>query len=191
MGSRRGMWGHHKGTRQLSKHIFWIFNWWQLAVTYAYTFILILLILFFSICKLSPIWVLKSKSLKFYFQAPHAEAAVKLEHDKGDNRSSDEEISMEESVLQHLENLTSQVVQVLCFGFTSVILWSNGQVYWICARPVTKQLTEETRICFRDSLYRLAGNSKHDACQSRNAMPDQDSTRLVRMLSYFHWWTRV
>lgn len=55
------------------------------------------------------------------------------------------EISMEESVLQHLEYLTSQ-------------------------------LTEETRICFRDSLYRLADNSKHDdACQSRNAMPDQDS----------------
>ncbi|XP_015063200.1 protein LNK3-like [Solanum pennellii] len=80
-------------------------------------------------------------------KAPQAEAAVKLEHDKGDNRSSDEEISMEESVLQHLENLTSQ-------------------------------LTEETRICFRDSLYRLAGNSKHDACQSRNAMPDQDSMRF-------------
>lgn len=59
---------------------------------------------------------------------------------------SDKEISMEESVLQHLENLTSQ-------------------------------LTEETRICFRDSLYRLADNSKHhDACQSRNTMPDQDST---------------
>lgn len=78
-------------------------------------------------------------------KASQAEVAVKLEHDKGDNRVSDEEISMEESVLQHLENLTSQ-------------------------------LTEETRICFRDSLYRLAGNSKHDACQSRNAMPDQDST---------------
>ncbi|KAL3349309.1 hypothetical protein AABB24_022442 [Solanum stoloniferum] len=80
-------------------------------------------------------------------KAPQTEVAVKLEHDKGDNKVSDEEISMEESVLQHLENLTSQ-------------------------------LTEETRICFRDSLYRLAGNSKHDACQSRNAMPDQDSTRF-------------
>ncbi|KAK4739000.1 hypothetical protein R3W88_002697 [Solanum pinnatisectum] len=78
-------------------------------------------------------------------KAPQTEGAVKLEHDKGDNRVSDEEISMEESVLQHLENLTSQ-------------------------------LTEETRICFRDSLYRLAGNSKHDSCQSRNAMPVQDST---------------
>ncbi|CAN4111361.1 unnamed protein product [Withania somnifera] len=52
---------------------------------------------------------------------------------------------MEESVLQHLENVTSQ-------------------------------LTEQTRICFRDSLYRLADNSKHDSRQSRNPRPDQDST---------------
>ncbi|KAK4379137.1 hypothetical protein RND71_000999 [Anisodus tanguticus] len=80
-------------------------------------------------------------------KAPHAEVAVKLEHDRRDNRVSDEEISMEESVLQHLENLTSQ-------------------------------LTDETRICFRDSLNRLADNSKHDACQSRNAVPDQDSVRF-------------
>ncbi|MCD7465534.1 hypothetical protein HAX54_001479 [Datura stramonium] len=79
--------------------------------------------------------------------APQAEVALELEHDKGDSRLSDEEISMEESILQHLENLTSQ-------------------------------LTAQTRICFRDSLYRLADNSKHDAFQSRNAMPDQDSTRF-------------
>ncbi|PHT40990.1 Cilia- and flagella-associated protein 20 [Capsicum baccatum] len=78
-------------------------------------------------------------------KAPQPEIAVKLEHDKGDSRVSDKEISMEESILQHLENLTSQ-------------------------------LTEQTRICFRDSLYRLADNSKQDACQSRNAMTDQDST---------------
>ncbi|CAN4108518.1 unnamed protein product [Withania somnifera] len=52
---------------------------------------------------------------------------------------------MEESVLSHLENLTSQ-------------------------------LTEQTRICFRDSLYRLADNSKHDLRQTRNPMPGQGST---------------
>lgn len=70
---------------------------------------------------------------------------MEWEHDRGDSRVSDEEMSMEESILQHLENLTSQ-------------------------------LTAQTRICFRDSLYRLADNSKHDAFQSRNAMPNQDST---------------
>ncbi|XP_060218290.1 protein LNK1-like [Lycium barbarum] len=78
-------------------------------------------------------------------KAQQAEVSVKFEHDKGNNGVSEEEISMEEAVLQHLENLTSQ-------------------------------LTDETRICLRDSLYRLADNSKHDACQSRKAMPDQEST---------------
>lgn len=56
--------------------------------------------------------------MKFYSQALQAEVAVNLEHDKGDNRLSDEDISMEESVLQHLENLTSQVVKVSSIGLT-------------------------------------------------------------------------
>ncbi|XP_009779417.2 protein LNK4 [Nicotiana tabacum] len=82
-------------------------------------------------------------------KAPTAEVAVKLEHDRGDSRVSDEDISTEQSVLQHLESLTAQ-------------------------------LTEETRICFRDSLYRLADNSKHDECQSWNVQSDQSSSRLSK-----------
>nr|XP_016490239.1 PREDICTED: protein LNK4-like [Nicotiana tabacum] len=82
-------------------------------------------------------------------KAPTAEVAVKLEHDRGDSRVSDEEISMEQSVLQHLESLTAQ-------------------------------LTEETRICFRDSLYRLADNSKHDECQRWNVQSDQSSRGLSK-----------
>ncbi|XP_015581370.1 protein LNK3 [Ricinus communis] len=62
--------------------------------------------------------------------APHVEVLVPSEHDSI-KENVDEETSLEESVLQEMEMVMSQ-------------------------------LTDKTRICFRDALYRLAKNSRQN-----------------------------
>ncbi|EEF32389.1 hypothetical protein RCOM_1264330 [Ricinus communis] len=63
-------------------------------------------------------------------EAPHVEVLVPSEHDSI-KENVDEETSLEESVLQEMEMVMSQ-------------------------------LTDKTRICFRDALYRLAKNSRQN-----------------------------
>lgn len=45
---------------------------------------------------------------------------------------------------------------------------------------VMDQMTENTRICFRDALYRLAKNSKHGVTQYQNAMQRTSQSAISR-----------
>ncbi|GMN55563.1 hypothetical protein TIFTF001_024677 [Ficus carica] len=70
----------------------------------------------------------------------------------------DEETSLEESVLQELKIVMNQV------GSAKSLSWED----W----PLWMEMSEKTRICFRDALYRLAKSSKqHQMTQNQDGDP--------------------
>lgn len=93
-----------------------------------------------------------------------------------------EYISIDEPVLLELQNLTHQVTNLDHYGSGTILqFYYLKKLTFFVVITCNLQLAETTRACFRDSLYRLAENSRYQTKCSQIGKENMDRKPLSRV----------